>query len=482
MLSRRRRSGERGAILVFVAPLFLAIFAITALVVDIGNARQEARHVQGSVDAASLAGARELPLAAASPAAANRAKEQAAKNININITGSSVIPGSVTCTGTVPANSACYSIGNAEVVVATPYLDAPAGAPANFNLVFVRVCRPTATFFASTIGATSPEVCRDAVGRRVSSSGGYPMGLVVIDPTACPSLIFGGASETVLSSNGAVMVNSNCTTNALDATGSAWKLQTGYIGVVGTSALAPCEPPSICTSTIPDDNISPFDDPFAHVVAPVKSTIAVSTTYDGTSTAANKCAKPVTGRVLMPGRYTNDCELNDTAGFIFRPGLYYFDKDFSTGGGTKLVCHNTATTMAEFDATIDPATGSPPASACDGVTFVVAGSVSMNGNAKVWLPPPTTGSYAGITIHQLSDEDSIINGTSEFFMGSIYAPSAHYTFNGSGNSGPSNSTKLNIYGMVVTDTASVTGNFDFKIEVPPNMPEAKIEDDFGLWE
>lgn len=50
MLRRRlNRRSERGAVLVFVAPLFLTLFAMTALVVDMGNARQEARHVQGSV-------------------------------------------------------------------------------------------------------------------------------------------------------------------------------------------------------------------------------------------------------------------------------------------------------------------------------------------------------------------------------------------------------------------------------------------------
>lgn len=479
MLTLRHQGGERGAVLVFVAPLFLAIFAITALVVDIGNARQEARHVQGSVDASSLAGARELPLATASTSAAARAKQQAAKNANINITGSNVIPASTSCStfGSVPDNSSCYSIGDAEVVVSTPYLDAGAGAPNSFNLVFVRVCRPTATFFARTIGAASPDVCREAVSRRVSTTGGYPMGLVVIHPTACPALVFGGTSETILSSNGAVMVDSACTTNALDATGSAWQLETGYIGVVGKAALSPCDPTTTteCTSTTPTENISPFDDPYGHVVPPDKSTVPVSTTYDSTSTSANKCAKPATGRVLLPGRYPNDCELNDGAGYIFRPGLYYFDKNFSTNGGTRLVCHNTATTMAE----VGPST--PPSSACDGVTFVIEGSVSMNGNAEVWLPPQTTGPYAGITIYQLSDVDSKINGTSQFYMGSIYAPKAHYTFNGSGNSGPSNATTVNIYGMVVTETADITGNFRFDIEVPPNMPEAKIEDDFGLW-
>ena len=100
----RRRRAERGAVLVFVAPLFLTIFAMAALVVDMGNARQEARHVQGAVDAASLAGARELPLASSSTTAADRAKQKA-KNVNPNITGQSVIPGPVPCTGTVPINS-----------------------------------------------------------------------------------------------------------------------------------------------------------------------------------------------------------------------------------------------------------------------------------------------------------------------------------------------------------------------------------------
>jgi len=473
MLSRRRRSGERGAVLVFVAPLFLAIFAVTALVVDLGNARQEARHVQGSVDAGSLAGARELPLAAASTTAATRAKQQVAKNVNINITGSSVIPGAVTCSGSVPANSTCYSIGNAEVVVATPYLDAPSGAPASFNLVFVRVCRPTATFFASTIGATSPEVCRDAVGRRVSSSGGYPMGLVVIDPTACNALEFAGSSATVLSSNGAVMVNSNCTTNALDASGSAWRVDASYIGVVGEAALAPCEPPSTCSSTVPTENISPFDDPFAHVVPPDPSLIPNSGTHS--------CSPSTGTRVMQPGRYPTNCGFNNTAGYIFRPGVYYFENGFSTGGNAPLVCDGTATDfpVATPSCTTTVTNADGTTTTTQGVTFIVGGgAVTMNGTAKVSLPAPTSGPYAGISLYQLSASTSTINGTNDFLLGTIYAPNAEFKFTGSGGG----SNAINIEGMVVTKTAEISGSFYFNINVPPHSPEAKIEDDFGLWE
>ena len=40
---------------------------------------------------------------------------------------------------------------------------------------------------------------------------------------------------------------------------------------------------------------------------------------------------------------------------------------------------------------------------------------------------------------------------------------------------------VNIEGMVVTKTAEITGSFYFNINVPEQAPEAKVEDDFGLW-
>lgn len=465
MLNRRPRCGERGAVLVFVAPLFLAIFAITALVVDIGNARQESRHTQGSVDAAALAAARELPLDKANAARAGSAKQQAAKNLNINLNGSSVIPASTPCSGTVPANSTCYSIGDIDAVVATPYLDGPASAPKSYGLVYVRACQPTATFFASTIGASSPTVCREAIGRRQNVSGGFGMGLVVIDPTACKALQFSGSSDTVLSSNGAVMVNSECSTNALDATGTSWTLEASYIGVVGKAALAPCDPlvSDKCTDTVPTEGIDHFDDPFGHLSPP--SPIPANS-------GTHNCSPSAGTRVLQPGRYPTSCSFNNNDGYVLRPGVYYFDNGFSTNGNAELVCHNTANNLVEVGSM------PPPSGTCDGVTFIVAGGgVSMNGTADLHLPPPTTGPYAGVTLYQTSSASSTINGTANFYMGTVYAPNAFYKFTGSGGG----SSKVNIHGMVVTKTAEITGSFYFNIFVPEGSPEALEEDDFGLW-
>lgn len=468
-MRRIRKRDERGAVLVFVAPLFLALFAITALVVDLGNARQESRHTQASADAAALAGARELPLAAESAAAAGRARDQAAKNVNINLTGSNVIPAPTTCTGDVPENASCYLIGAAEVIVATPYEDVPPTAPAPYNLAFVRICQPTSTFFGSVLNATSPTVCREAVGRRVSGTGGYPMGLVVIDPSACKALEFSGTSDTVLSSNGAVMVNSACTTNALDATGSAWRLDAEYIGVVGTAALAPCEPPSTCTATEPTENINHFDDPFAGVAPPSPLP---------PNSGTHSCAPASGTRVMYPGRYPTSCTFEGNEGFIFRPGVYYFDNGFSSRGTTPLICDGTANVLPlgrPADCRTLDGDGNVTK---DGVTFIVGdGSIRMNGNAGVYLPGPTTGPYAGITIYQLSDDESTINGTADFTLGTIYAPNAHFNFTGDGGG----ARGINIKGMVVTKTAEISGSFRFDIEVPEHAPEAKIEEDFGLW-
>lgn len=58
---RARRSDERGAILVLAALLLTAMLAMSAVAIDLANARQHQRQARGSADAAALAGAQDLP-------------------------------------------------------------------------------------------------------------------------------------------------------------------------------------------------------------------------------------------------------------------------------------------------------------------------------------------------------------------------------------------------------------------------------------
>jgi len=455
-----RRARERGATIVLVAPLLVVIFAVTALTIDMGNARQESRQAQGVADAAALAGGRELPvMVPLSDAAFTKSRLRAVEFAGKNVTGSATAFTSETCPTGSPTAMRCYRSGTTKLRVTTPYTPGIVGAPKPYNLIHVELCKPTASFFSQVIGATSPTVCRDAVGRRQNVSGGYGMGLVVINPTACDALVFAGDSGTTLSSNGAVMVNSECPNNALSATGQAWELETEYIGVVGGASLSPCSPPYTCTEAIPVSGIDHFPNPYENVVAPDPSTIPNSTT--------NLCNNSG-NQVLQPGRYSENCQ-KSSGDLILRPGVYYFDKTFKATGGS-IVCHATATTL--------PAAGND----CSGVTIIIggSGSLELGGNGRVHLPPPTEGPYAGITIFQVSSSSSKISGTSVFEMGSIYAPNAYYEFTGNGNN--TNPALVNVNGIVVTNTAKISGTFDFNIQVPLEAPEALPEDDFGLWE
>lgn len=457
--SRRR---ERGSVMMLVAPMLVAVFASAAFAVDLGFARQESRHAQAAADAGALAGVRKLPLISPDATAAATAETTAAQNVNRNLTGSSSTPTIVTCGGDAPPGAQCFSVDDAIVTVATPYVGTWAGAPPSHNLIYVQVCRPSATFFAGVMGLTGPEVCREAIGRRRSASGGLGLGLVVLDPAACGALTFQGNSTTVLSSNGAVMVNSECVdgnSGALDSSGSSWNLEASFIGVVGNATLSPCDPEitTTCTTTVPTEGIPHFDDPLQ--LSPPDPVPAISPTFLECSTSGSGV------RLLLPGRYPNYCSFQGNRQYIFRPGVYYFDQGFKSAGSAPLVCSNTAT--------VHPL---PADSTCDGVTLIVAdGSADLTGSGKVFLPPPTSGPYEGVTIYQMSADSSTINGTSEFVLGTIYAPDAHYEFTGTGGS-----DYVNINGMVVTETAHISGSFSFNINVPEEVPFDLPQDDIGL--
>ena len=54
------RRDERGAVLVFVAIVMTAMMGFAALVIDLGNARQQDRQAEAAADAAALAGAQKI--------------------------------------------------------------------------------------------------------------------------------------------------------------------------------------------------------------------------------------------------------------------------------------------------------------------------------------------------------------------------------------------------------------------------------------
>ena len=129
---RRRAAGDQGVSLVIVALSMVAILGIAALVVDLGNARQMRRELQGGTDAAALAAAQDLP--AKTDAAATRytkqitARNNALKYAVNNLVGKSATP-NVTCTVAVTCTDA---VGGVSFTVSTPW-NPGAGTVAGFE-------------------------------------------------------------------------------------------------------------------------------------------------------------------------------------------------------------------------------------------------------------------------------------------------------------------------------------------------------------
>jgi len=474
VLNRGVARGDRGVSVILVALAMVGICGIAALVVDLGNVRQIRRQEQSGVDAAALAAANDLPVSS-NNAATRLTKQTQARNTAMtyatnNLTG----PGNTaptcstvfTCTGTV---------GQFDFTVTTPWNPATKSLPVDTNdanyigFVYVQACRNTPTFFAQVVGQSSPRECRSAVGRYTSTGGSFDYGLVATDPSACSALTFAGNSSTILTSNGAVMVNSNCASGnaqALDSSGTSWQLQfkdgggnsvPGYVGVVGGATLAPCDPvtqTTKCTLTAPTTGISAFGDPLSGLVAPAKP-----------GGSAMSCPKNG-GGAITPG-YFSDCVVSN-GDITMQPGIYWLDGDFTMRGGSLTCVDGGGKTCAGTGILI----------------YLNNGAITLNGNGTVNIPPYNTGTsctpytgtcYDGLSVWQKSSSGASINGTNSFNLGTVYVPNANLNANGTGGG-----AQVNINGLVVAKTVGISGTFDFNINVPVNAPNTTPNTDYGL--
>ena len=123
------------------------------------------------------------------------------------------------------------------------------------------------------------------------------------------------------------------------------------------------------------------------------------------------------------------CSLSVKGNVTFNPGLYLIDGTFSNTGVTSL-------------------SGS-------GVTFVVGGNVTLNGNLTMTLAAPTSGPFSGILF--FGDRDATaetirINGNaSTTLKGAVYFPTGNLNFTGS-SSASGGCTQ------VIANTIEFTGN------------------------
>jgi Flp pilus assembly protein TadG len=444
---RSRVRDERGAAIVLFGLASSVMIGISAFVIDLGYARQSARQAQGATDAGSLAGSQNLPIAAADPSLSLAARDKAAKFAAASLfsTATPTVTTVGSCTTSV---SVCtYQAGNATITVTSPYVLAGSGVN-SFNLIHVRACRPTPNFLAQLLKGSSPPVCREAIARRRKITGAAGRGLITLAPSECDALVFSGDSETQLTSNGAVIVDSSCPNYALSTNGVSWDLQAGAINVTGGVDIAPCG--TDCTDgLVPVTGVPPTGDPLINIPVP-----AVPAQGGTCSNSTHICT---------PGFYPAGIDLNSSDIWTFQPGVYYLNGAFRTNGNMSIV----------YNGSVDPV-------ATDGVSdgvliYMNMGELAWNGNGVTSLPPPQTGPWQGITIFQsrTNTSDMQINGTAlGVSLGSIYAKVAHVDFLGTG--------QIDVTGMVVVDTGTLSGTFNMTINVIEPPDAIPPTDDIGL--
>lgn len=412
------RRSERGAVVVLAAVLMVVLLGAGALALDLGAARVDHRHAQGSADAAALAAAAELDdFAAARAAAIDYATR--------NVTGDDV-----------------------EVDVMTPFV--PDDASPDGAYVRVRVCSPSRQFFAGVIGQDAPRTCAVAVAERRQVGSPLGTGIIVLNPPArCPGLLIRGNADVSVTTEGAVFVDDTCD-QALSGSGAAFRLTAGLISIVGDydvngQCLSACFP-----AALPATGQSPIGDPLADLDEPPRPSSLRSCSTSGNG--------PNRVTTCSPGRYSGNENFSGGPGrVVLRPGIHWFDGNVDFGNK-----------HVEIAGPSHPDTG-------NGVMlFLASGVLDLSGNGTALLTPPDSGPYAGVSVFQGRSNTSVskITGTTGTTVGTVYAPVGKLEVGGNSN--------WDIDGMLVAAELELFGNMNLGLTPPTNVSPALDEEVIGL--
>jgi Putative Flp pilus-assembly TadE/G-like len=419
---------EQGAVLVFVMIAMTMFLGILALVVDLGVARQNRLQSQASTDAAALAAAQDLPdfgaSAASQSAAADQARASALRYARDALFTNGDLPALPSCASGVATCTA--EIGDVTLTVTTPY--GPVNGIDSHQLVYVRVCRPVPVFFSRLFGVHSRSGCRSSVARKNNSRVVGTPGMVVLkQDVPCTGIDLRGSKGASIVSTGDVVVNC-ASAPPVDFSGSNSQLVANTLYTVGACADA-----SQCTNGAPTPVSSlsaAVNDPLASLPAPTIGGAGVTTLT--------------------------------TAAFNALPcldGIYYVTGNPGDTVSLVKTCGNK--TSMEY----------------------LSGQIGINDSIKspVALDPPTSGTYAGISIFFAHGNTSTINTTmtnkGSLTTGTIYAP------DGSINS-PSGNVDVTVNGQVIVQSVTIKGGGGPKntsFVVSPVAGTAPITaDDIGL--
>ena len=335
MIARRYHRDERGVIAVMFALLLVLMLAVIALVIDLGNARQQRRAAQASADAAALAGGEAIESGMdrstgviSWSSVVTQIKDYAKANDNIPTSAWN------NCSDPYPLAYQPDSGNNNNCISATSSsFPAPSAASVGNNVNLLRVRLPSSTvksFFSKaigngdlTVGATSTAkvVFSVTASQTTTLAAGGPCALCILGPTG---LTLDGQNGDVTITDGNVVVNSTSSTAASLNPNGHVKITTvgGSIGGPGSCS------PGVCNN-FSGAGFSPAWTPQGVVLDPLAN---VPQCGNGSPGTTNYC--PTTARsdghdgdVLLPGIYSDIKNSH-----FLNPGIYVLKGDITLNG------------------------------------------------------------------------------------------------------------------------------------------------------
>ena len=392
---RRLFANDAGNIAMLTGLMSTVVIGTASLSVDVGSWYATRRAMQSAADAAAIGGMNEMLWGHSNSQISTAALADAATNGFTNANGTNV---TVTI-GTSPRS------------------------------VTVAISRPADLYLSRVLLTSAPTLSATARAAVASNTGGTPLCLLALHPTADATLTTPGNGALRAPTCG--LVADSTSTNAISVRtgtmiGSTICGPGGYTVGNGTVSPTPTHCPAI-------------DDPLANLAPPANA----NAPCQFTNYSANHDA------TLSPGVYCGGIGVNGNATITLQPGVYILRNGGLTAQGTAVI--NGA-----------------------GVGFYLTGSgtavqlskddITLTGNITVNLSAPTSGPLAGIIFYQAKDAPTgdithtITGNDKTNFTGTLYFGNQNVVFTGNGTV---NGTAP--FMAVIANTVTVTGSAIVKL-------------------
>lgn len=417
MLKASQRVSRRGTVTVWVVVCLSVIIGVVAIGMDGGRMMDERRGVQSATDAAALAAGGDMY-----------------ENYLVNKGADPSATARAAVLRVAAANGYANDGTNSVVTVNIPPQSGPYAGKTDYVEVLIE-SNIDAGF--SRIFSAGKLTVR---GRAVSRGRPHKIGLLVLRPIG-PSALLTSASGSLRVVNAPIIVNSvdplaytNQSGDVVSA--DSFEIAGGYANL-GKPLVGPVH-----------TGVSPTPDPLRTFPPPD------TTAYPLRSASTLILNSQTT--ILQPGVYRGGIVIKGSAKVTFQPGVYVLD------GGGLIVTSNSQLIGNEV---MLYNTGG-----------LLAGPIDFTGNSNVILTPPTSGTYAGISIFQDRTLPSVLTVTGNTSLqvgGTIYAPAAAVVVTGSARVTP-----YAPGGGIIAWQLTVSGNADFVVDPGSNRPRART---CGWW-